>query len=71
MIEPANKSLLVSRQCFMHLRFVRHAMTVKAVMGKCYIESRSELGVCMLDCPYTITVLYINVTKIIFMIGIV
>ena len=55
----------------MHQRFVRHAMTVKPVLGKCYIESRSELGVCMLDCPYTITVLYINVTKIIFMIGIV
>ena len=68
MIEHANKSLLVSRQCFMHQRFVRHAMAVKPVLGKCYIESRSELGVCMLDCPYTITVLYINVTIIIFMI---
>ena len=47
MIERANKSLLVSRQCFMHQRFVmiRHVMTVKPVMGKCYIESRSELGV--------------------------
>ena len=55
----------------MHQRFVRHAMAVKPVLGKCYIESRSELGVCMLDCPYTITVLYINVAKIIFMIGIV
>ena len=52
----------------MHQRFVKHAMTVKAVMGKCYIESRSDLGICMLDCPYTITVRYINVTIIIFMI---
>ena len=41
----------------MHQRFVmiRHVMTVKPVMGKCYIESRRELGVAALDFPYTIT----------------
>ena len=54
MIERANKSLLVSRQCFVHQRFVmiRHVMTVKPVMGECYIESRSELGVVTLDFSY-------------------